>query len=58
MNLELSDAETELLQQILQGRMEELREEVRHSRLPDFREQLKEKEELLRGIMEKLGSGR
>ena len=56
MTLVLSEAEVQLLQQILRGRMEELREEVRHSRVPEFREQLKDREQLLRGLLQKLDS--
>jgi len=56
MNLELTDAERDLLEEILQGRLAELREEVRHSRVSSFREELKEREELLRGLLNRIAS--
>jgi hypothetical protein len=56
MNLELTPEEKELLLEVLPGRMSELRQEVRHSRVSSFTEQLKQKEAVLRSIIEKLGS--
>jgi len=56
MNLELTDAERILLEEVLQGRLAELREEVRHSRVSSFRDELKEREELLRGLLDRVAA--
>jgi hypothetical protein len=40
----------------LDGRLTELRQEVRHARVASFREQLKLREEMLRKLIERLDS--
>lgn len=58
MNLELTDEERTLLLEVLDGRLGELREEVHHSRVSSFTEELKKREETLRAVIGKVeGAG-
>jgi len=54
MNLELTDAERVLVLNVLEDRMGELREEIHHSQVSNFTDELKQREEMLRAIMQKL----
>jgi len=54
MNLELTDVEREFLLTLLQERLGELKGEVRHSRVPDFTDQLRAHEACVRGLIGKL----
>jgi hypothetical protein len=54
MNLSLSDAERVLLLAVLQGRLAELREEIHHARVAEFKEELKNREQLLKNLIGKL----
>lgn len=54
MNLELTDAERVLILDVLEDRTGELREEIHHSQLSNFTDELKQREESLRTIIEKL----
>jgi hypothetical protein len=56
MKLELTEAEHELTLYVLQNRLGELRQEIHHSTVSTFTDQLKEKEVLLKGLIGKLGS--
>jgi len=56
MDLELNEVEQELLLTLLQERLGELKQEVRHSRVPDFTDQLRANEEQLRGLIARLES--
>ena len=54
MTLTLSDAEQEFLVEILQDRLGTLREQVYHSTTSTFTEALKDRERLLKGIIDRL----
>jgi hypothetical protein len=54
MNVQLTDEERELLLAVLQGRMTELRGEIHHARVKEFKEELLRREQLLRDLLEKL----
>jgi hypothetical protein len=54
--LDLSDAEAELLREIAEDWLSELRTEIAHTDRADFREGLKRKEERLKGLIERLGT--
>ncbi len=54
MNLELTDAERVLVLDVLEDRMGELREEIHHSQVSRFTDELKKREGTLRTIMQKL----
>ncbi len=54
MNLELTDAERVLVLDVLEGRMGELREEIHHSQVSTFTDELKRREGTLRSIIERL----
>ena len=56
MSLQLSAAERELLLELLTGRIGELRQEVHHSKVSTFRDQLKETEAMMKGLVAKLES--
>jgi len=57
MTLELTDAEREFLLEILRDRLGTLREQVYHSSTSKFTDKLKELENLLRGIIQKVEGG-
>ena len=54
MNLELTDVEREFVLTLLRERLGELKEEVRHSRVRSFTDQLKANEDCVRGLIERL----
>jgi hypothetical protein len=54
MNLELADSERELLLELLQTRWNELKEEIHHARVSDFKDHLRSKETCLKSILDKL----
>jgi hypothetical protein len=56
MKLELTKAELDLTIDVLQNRMGELRQEIYHTTVSHFKDQLKEMEVLLQGIIDKLES--
>ena len=54
MDLQLMDVERELLLDVLQGRLTELRGEIHHARVAEFKEQLQRREQVLRDLISKL----
>lgn len=56
MKLELDEAEREMTLNILQNRLGELRQEIHHSIVSHFTDQVKETEVRLKGVIEKLGA--
>ena len=52
--LRLSEAERALLIQLLEHEVEELHVEIHHSRVNSVREELKQRRELARGLLERL----
>ena len=56
MNLSLTDAEVKLLQQLLQGDLSRLLLEIAHTDSRSMRDGLKAPEELLKGVIGKLGA--
>jgi hypothetical protein len=54
MDIALSDPEKELLVSLLDKELEEVRSEFHHTDAYEFRETLRCREELLRGLMAKL----
>jgi hypothetical protein len=55
MQLDLNDIELEYLQRTLTSTLSELRGEIEATETRDFREQLQRDEDLLRGILARLG---
>ena len=56
MQLQLHDRERDLLIQLLDYALGEMRVEVRRTSTPDFHDRLKADEELLKGVIAKLRS--
>lgn len=54
MTLEITDTERELLIETLEDRLGSLREQIHHSITSTFTDQLKEKQTLLNGLLEKV----
>lgn len=54
MSIELADSERELLLELLQTRWGELREEIHHARLSGFKDELRTRQDFLKGLIEKL----
>jgi len=54
MNVTLTEAEVKLLQQLLQGDLSRLLLEIAHTDHRSMRDGLKAREEVLRGVMQKL----
>lgn len=54
MNVELSEVEAELLKELLDIRLGELKAEIHHSRVSTFKDQLKKKKDCLLAMIEKL----
>ncbi len=52
--VEMSREEAQMLIEILEAEFTDLREEVRHTDSHDYRENLKEREERLGGLLERL----
>lgn len=57
MELDLSSQETEVLSEALQIYLSELRAEIGNTDKKDFRDQLKQKKAVLRGIHDRLTAG-
>jgi len=55
MQLELTDKEVDVLKIILKEEIMNLRAEIRKAALGDYKKELKEKKEILKAILEKLG---
>ncbi len=55
-SLELSPGERELLLELLKSRIGELRQEIHHSRVSTFTDQLKQSQTLINGLLAKLES--
>jgi hypothetical protein len=56
MNISLSDSEVRLLRELLQGDMCRLLLEIAHTDHRSMREGLKAREEVLKGIIQKIGA--
>jgi len=56
MDINLSDPEKELLTDILERELEDVRSEFHHTQAFDYRERLKERESRVRGLLTKLAS--
>jgi hypothetical protein len=56
MTIELSPQEKDLLTEILQKELEEIRTEFHHTQVFDYRESLKVREAAVRGLLGKLAS--
>lgn len=56
MNLELTAAERELLATMLDEAVRNLKSEIYHTDTPEYKDQLKERELLMIGLLRKLGS--
>ncbi|HID22308.1 MAG TPA: hypothetical protein EYP14_07895 [Planctomycetaceae bacterium] len=54
MNIEITDRERELLLDILRDRLGTLREQIHHARTFRFREMLKDMQQVLKELIEKL----
>jgi len=54
MGIELNGPERELLVSLLERDFDELRSEIHHSKSHDFKESLKEREILVRNLLERL----
>ncbi len=54
MNIELAESERELLLELLQSRWGELKGEIHHARISGFKDELRTKQEFLKGLIEKL----
>ena len=54
MSLQLTDEERELLIELLESRLGELRSEIHHSRVSTFTDSLKEREVVLRNLIGKM----
>lgn len=54
MNVEITDAERDFLLDVLRDRYGTLREQVHHTIVSQFHDQLKETEKLMEGLMQKL----
>jgi hypothetical protein len=57
MQLQLQEAERDLMVRILEHALGEMRVEVRRTRTPDFHDRLQLDEELLKGVIGKLQAG-
>ena len=55
MQLELSDREREVLEDLLERALSDLREEIYKTDLVDFKDVLKEREMVIRGLLARLG---
>ncbi|HZS02736.1 MAG TPA: hypothetical protein VFE37_28750 [Chloroflexota bacterium] len=57
MNLDLSTEERTLLAGLVDESLRNLKEEIYHTDTPDYKDQLKAREALIMGIMQKLNAG-
>ena len=55
MQLELSGTEHEVLEDLLERALSDLREEIYKTDLADFKDTLKEREAVIRGLLARLG---
>lgn len=55
MNIEISTVARDLLLELLQSEMGEVRQEIHHTKTHEFRDKLKEREKLIRDLIEKMG---
>lgn len=55
MNIEISTVARELLLELLQSEMGEVRQEVHHTKTHEYRDKLKAREAVIRELIEKLG---
>ena len=56
MGIELSQPERNLLRELLQAELEEVRTELHHTRAFDYKESLKEREALVRGLLARMSA--
>lgn len=56
MAIELSEPEKDLLAAVLQKELEDIRSELHHTQVLDYKESLKRRESLVRALLEKLAS--
>jgi hypothetical protein len=56
MQLELSDPERAVLEDLLERALSDLREEIYKTDLADFKDALKEREVTIRGLLARLGA--
>jgi hypothetical protein len=56
MNIDISRTEMELLHRVLSDRLSALRQEVRHTDARPFKDDLKDKEQVLKQLISKLSS--
>ncbi len=54
MNIDLGRGEIEILQGLLEKELDEIRSEVHHTQAREYREGLKEREEAIRRLLEKM----
>jgi hypothetical protein len=54
MHIDLSQAENELLAGLLEKELDEIRSELHHTRGHDYKEGLRKREQLVRGLLAKL----
>jgi len=54
MNLQLSGREEEILREVLAHELGEIRQQSYHAEAPQFKDQLKERESALKGLIAKL----
>ena len=55
MNIEISAAARDLLLELLQSEMGEVRQEIHHTKTHEYRDKLKAREAVIRELIEKLG---
>jgi len=56
MHIDLSQPETELMAGLLEKELDEIRSELHHTQGHDYKERLKEREQLVRGLLAKLNA--
>jgi hypothetical protein len=54
MTFHLTQAEKELLRRLLETELEEIRSELHHAQVPDYKEGIREREKLVRELRAKL----
>jgi hypothetical protein len=57
MELKLTDAETTILRETMEKAVDDLLREIANTDSREFRERLKEREEIVRGILARLSAG-
>ncbi len=53
MNVQITDEERDLLRNVLEGRLTELRGEIHHAQVADFKQQLLHREQMLKKLIAK-----